>query len=125
MAKVKFSSSVKYKGERIWAHTPFEVADEDVPALVLEGAIIIEPPAPKEHSASEIGGEDAGSIATPPPPPPPDPKAEVLEKELAALAGMTVPQLKEYAELHDIDIRGHTLKDEIRTAIEDALSFEE
>jgi len=48
MAKVKFVHTVKYKGKRIPAHTPFEVPDNEVETLKADGAIVIEMSKPQE-----------------------------------------------------------------------------
>ena len=55
MAEVKFVNAVKYKGVRYPAHTPFQVADEDVDSLVNSGAIVLVPPQVKE---AESEGEE-------------------------------------------------------------------
>ena len=44
MAQVKFVTAVKYNGVRYAAHTPFDVKDADVDALVRDGAIVIVAP---------------------------------------------------------------------------------
>ena len=44
MAEVKFVNIVKYQGVSYPAHTPFKVRDEEVPALIKDGAIVIVPP---------------------------------------------------------------------------------
>lgn len=52
MAEVKFVNTAKYKGVRYPAHTPFQVADEDVSSLVKSGAIVLR--APKVKSLEEM-----------------------------------------------------------------------
>lgn len=56
MAEVKFVNTAKYKGVRYPAHTPFQVADEDIDSLVKSGAIVLVPPQPK--AAEETGEEN-------------------------------------------------------------------
>ena len=51
MAQVKFFNTAKYKGVFYPAHTPFEVDDKDVDALVQKGAIVTV--APEEVKAPQ------------------------------------------------------------------------
>lgn len=96
MAQVKFVSRSKYKGVRYPAHTPFEVADEDVNELVKSGAIVTVPPAPSVETLD-------------------------VKNEVKKLDEMTVPELKAYAKEHDVDISGKDKKAEILEAIEAAV----
>ena len=50
MAQVKFVTIAKYNGVSYPAHTPFQVKDGDVDALVKEGAIVTVPPKTVENS---------------------------------------------------------------------------
>jgi hypothetical protein len=113
--QVKFVVPVIYQGQRIPAHTPFTAADEDEAALRADGAIVTVAPAPKpvEPPKTDEDKKDDGKSAE---------KIE-LETELKKIYAMTVPELKEYAELKEIDISGATLKEDIRAAIEDAISL--
>lgn len=54
MAEVKFVNNVKYKGVHYPAHTPFEVEDADVEALVKDGAIVTVPPKAVENSDKSL-----------------------------------------------------------------------
>ena len=96
MAEVKFVNAVKYKGVRYPAHTPFQVADEDVDSLVNSGAIVLVPPQVKE---AESEGE---------------------EKEGKNLDEMTVNELKAYAAEKDIDISKAEKKADILAAIKES-----
>ena len=96
MAEVKFVNAVKYKGVRYPAHTPFQVADEDVDSLVNSGAIVLVPPQVKE---AESEGE---------------------ENEGKNLDEMTVNELKAYAAEKDIDISKVEKKAAILAAIKEA-----
>ena len=96
MAEVKFVNAVKYKGVRYPAHTPFQVADEDVDSLVNSGAIVLVPPQVKE---AESEGE---------------------ENEGKNLDEMTVNELKAYAAEKDIDISKAEKKADILAAIKEA-----
>lgn len=98
MAKVKFVNAAKYKGVRYPAHTPFQVADEDVDSLVNSGAIVLVPPQVKE---AEGEGE---------------------ENEGKNLDEMTVNELKAYAAEKDIDISKVEKKADILAAIKEAES---
>ena len=99
MAEVKFVNAVKYKGVRFPAHTPFQVADEDVDSLVKSGAIVLVPPQPK--GAAESEGE---------------------ENEDKNLEEMTVNELKAYAAEKEIDISRVEKKADILAAIKAAES---
>ena len=94
MAEVKFVNAVKYKSVRYPAHTPFQVADEDVDSLVNSGAIVLVPPQAKE--AESEGDEDK------------------------RLDEMTVNELKAYATEKDIDISKVEKKADILAAIKAA-----
>ena len=96
MAEVKFVNAAKYKGVRYPAHTPFQVADEDVDSLVNSGAIVLVPPQVKE---AEGEGE---------------------ENEGKNLDEMTVNELKAYAAERDIDISKVEKKADILAAIKEA-----
>ena len=96
MAEVKFVNAAKYKGVRYHAHTPFQVADEDVDSLVNYGAIVLVPPQVKE---TEGEGE---------------------EEEGRNLDEMTVHELKAYAAEKDIDISKVEKKADILAAIKEA-----
>lgn len=96
MAEVKFVNAAKYKGVRYPAHTPFQVADEDIDSLVKSGAIVLVPPQDKE---AEEGGE---------------------ENEGKNLDEMTVNELKAYAAEKDIDISKVEKKAAILAAIKEA-----
>ena len=96
MAEVKFVNAVKYKGVRYPAHTPFQVADEDVDSLVNSGAIVLVPPQVKE-------GESEGE-----------------ENEGKNLDEMTVNELKAYAAEKDIDISKAEKKADILAAIKES-----
>ena len=96
MAEVKFVNAVKYKSVRYPAHTPFQVADEDVDSLVNSGAIVLVPPQVKE---AESGGE---------------------ENEGKNLDEMTVNELKAYAAEKDIDISKAEKKADILAAIKES-----
>lgn len=96
MAEVKFVNAVKYKGVRYPAHTPFQVADEDVDSLVNSGAIVLVPPQVKE---AESEGE---------------------ENEGKNLDEMTVNELKAYAAEKDIDISKAEKKADILAAIKES-----
>lgn len=96
MAEVKFVNAAKYKGVRYPAHTPFQVADEDVDSLVNSGAIVLVPPQVKE---AESEGE---------------------ENEGKNLDEMTVNELKAYAAEKDIDISKAEKKADILAAIKEA-----
>lgn len=54
MAEVKFVTAVKYNGDKYPAHTPFEVEDKDVEALVKDGAIVTVPPKAEEGDKSPL-----------------------------------------------------------------------
>lgn len=94
MAEVKFVNAAKYKGVRYPAHTPFQVADEDIDSLVNSGAIVLVPPQAKE--AESEGDEDKN------------------------LDEMTVNELKAYAAEKDIDISKVEKKADILAAIKEA-----
>ena len=96
MAEVKFVNAAKYKGVRYPAHTPFQVADEDVDSLVNSGAIVLVPPQVKE---AEGEGE---------------------ENEGKNLDEMTVNELKAYAAEKDIDISKAEKKADILAAIKES-----
>ena len=96
MAEVKFVNAAKYKGVRYPAHTPFQVADEDVDSLVNSGAIVLVPPQVKE---AESEGE---------------------ENEGKNLDEMTVNELKAYAAEKDIDISKAEKKADILAAIKES-----
>lgn len=96
MAEVKFVNAAKYKGVRYPAHTPFQVADEDIDSLVKSGAIVLVPPQVKE---AEGEGE---------------------ENEGKNLDEMTVNELKAYAAEKDIDISKVEKKAAILAAIKEA-----
>ena len=96
MAEVKFVNAAKYKGVRYPAHTPFQVADEDVDSLVNSGAIVLVPPQVKE-------GESEGE-----------------ENEGKNLDEMTVNELKAYAAEKDIDISKAEKKADILAAIKES-----
>ena len=96
MAEVKFVNTVKYKGVRFPAHTPFQVADEDIDSLVKSGAIVLVPAEVKE---AEGEGE---------------------ENEGKNLDEMTVNELKAYAAEKDIDISKAEKKADILAAIKEA-----
>lgn len=44
MARVKFTTAVKYNDASYPAHTPFECDDSDLPKLIIAGAFILTPP---------------------------------------------------------------------------------
>ena len=96
MAEVKFVNAVKYKSVRYPAHTPFQVADEDVDSLVNSGAIVLVPPQVKEA------------------------EGESEENEGKNLDEMTVNELKAYAAEKDIDISKVEKKADIVAAIKEA-----
>ena len=96
MAEVKFVNAVKYKSVRYPAHTPFQVADEDVDSLVNSGAIVLVPPQGKEA------------------------ESESEENEGKNLDEMTVNELKAYAAEKDIDISKVEKKAAILAAIKEA-----
>lgn len=89
MAQVKFVNVAKYNGVHYPAHTPFDVEDRDVPALIKAGAIVTVPPQEQEDD-NEI---------------------------VKSIKSMTVEQLKAYAAEHEIDIKGIERKPDIVTAI--------
>lgn len=92
MAQVKFVNVAKYKNVRYPAHTPFEVDDQDVPALIKQGAIVtIAPEEKKGDNGSEKSVDD-----------------------------MNVEELKAYAKAHNIDIKGIERKADIVAAIKAA-----
>jgi hypothetical protein len=94
MAEVKFVNAAKYKGVRYPAHTPFQVADEDVDSLVKSGAIVLV--APQAKAAEGEGDEDK------------------------SLDEMTVNELKAYAAEKEIDISKVEKKADILAAIKAA-----
>ena len=94
MAEVKFVNAAKYKGVRYPAHTPFQVADEDVDSLVKSGAIVLV--APQTKAAEGEGDEDK------------------------SLDEMTVNELKAYAAEKEIDISKVEKKADILAAIKAA-----
>ena len=96
MAEIKFVNAAKYKGVRYPAHTPFQVADEDVDSLVNSGAIVLV--APQTKAAEGEGGEN----------------------EDKTLDEMTVNELKAYATEKDIDISKVEKKADILAAIKAA-----
>lgn len=98
MAEVKFVNAAKYKGVRYPAHTPFQVADEDIDSLVNSGAIVLVPPQAKE---AESEGEENGG---------------------KNLDEMTVTELKAYAAEKEIDISKVEKKADILAAIKAAES---
>lgn len=95
MAKVKFVNTVKYRGVRYPAHTPFTVDDADIDALVSKGAIVIESPAPAEDPNETNPSNDA-------------------KKDFDH---MKIDELKAYAAENNIDINGLEKKAEILNAI--------
>lgn len=95
MAEVKFVNTIKYKGVRYPAHTPFQVADEDVDSLVDSGAIVLVAP---QTRAAEVESDDIN-----------------LDK-------MTVNELKAYAAEKEINISGIERKADILAAIKAAES---
>lgn len=95
MAKVKFVNTVKYRGVRYPAHTPFTVDDADVESLVSKGAIVTESPASAEDSNETNPSNDA-------------------EKDFDR---MKIDELKAYAAENNIDISGLEKKAEILNAI--------
>lgn len=100
MYKVKFATSVKYKGKRHPAHTVFDAADEDIKSLVKAGATIIEKPKQPDNSD---GGDKAEQGALPVTP------------------EMTLAELTQFAEDNDIDLQGKTKKAEIYNIIVEAI----
>ena len=96
MAEVKFVNAAKYKSVRYPAHTPFQVADEDVDSLVKSGAIVLV--APQAKTAEGEGDEKK------------------------SLDEMTVNELKAYAAEKDIDISKVEKKADILAAIQEAES---
>ena len=96
MAQVKFVNVAKYNGVRYPAHTPFDVEDKDVPALVKAGAIVTVAPEEKEDDNEMV----------------------------KSIKSMTIAQLKAYAAEHEIDIKGIEIKPDIVTAIIKAVSSE-
>lgn len=54
MAQVKFVNNVKYKGVCYPAHTPFQVEDKEVKALVKDGAIVTVPPKTVDNSDKSL-----------------------------------------------------------------------
>lgn len=90
MAEVKFVNTIKYKGVRYPAHTPFQVADEDVDSLVDSGAIVL--------------------VA-------PQTKAAEVESDNINLDKMTVNELKDYAAEKEINISRIERKADILAAI--------
>ena len=94
MAEVKFFNTVKYKGVRFPAHTPFQVADEDIDSLVKSGAIVLV--APQAKAAESKGDKDK------------------------SLDEMTVNELKAYAAEKEIDISKVEKKADILAAIKAA-----
>lgn len=90
MAEVKFVNAAKYKGVRYPAHTPFQVADEDVDSLVNLGAIVLVAP---QTRAAEVESDNIN-----------------LDK-------MTVNELKAYAAEKEININGIERKADILAAI--------
>lgn len=93
MAEVKFVNAAKYKGVRYPAHTPFQVADEDVDSLVNLGAIVLVAP---QTRAAEVESDNIN-----------------LDK-------MTVTELKTYAAEKEINIGKVERKADILAAIEAA-----
>lgn len=89
MAEVKFVNTVKYRGVRYPAHTPFTVDDADIDSLVSKGAILI--------SAPKVTGN-------------PDEGVKDLDR-------MKIDELKAYASEKDIDITGLEKKSDILSAI--------
>lgn len=63
MAQVKFVNTAKYKGVRYAAHTPFEVDDKDVKALVAKGAIVTVPPEEKEKPLKDMKVDELKAYA--------------------------------------------------------------
>lgn len=96
MAEVKFVNVAKYKGVRYPAHTPFQVADEDVDSLVKSGAIVLV--APQAKASKGKGDKDK------------------------SLDEMTVNELKAYASEKEIDISRVEKKADILAAIKTAES---
>ena len=94
MAEVKFFNDVKYKGVRYHAHTPFQVADEDVDSLVKSGAIVLVPP---QDKAAESKGDEKKSLDE-----------------------MTVNELKAYAAEKGIDVSKVEKKADILATIKAA-----
>lgn len=99
MAQVKFTNVAKYKGKFYPAHTPFEVADQDVESLVSRGAIVTVAP-----EAGQSGDDSNQSVN---------------------LDSMKVDQLKAYAEEHNIDISKVERKADIIAAIKAAEEAED
>lgn len=95
MAEVKFVNTVKYRGVRYPAHTPFTVDDADIDSLVSKGAILIS--APKVTGNPDAGGN-------------PDEGVKDLDR-------MKIDELKAYASEKDIDITGLEKKSDILSAI--------
>ena len=110
MAKIKFVNTVKYKGEYHPAHSPFEVDDNDVEALIQKGAIVIVPPN-EESVELEQTAE-------------PEQTEELAEEYEEPVDKMTVPELKAYAKKHGIDISGVERKADILATIKAAESSE-
>lgn len=99
MAQVKFFNVVKYKGKTYPAHSPFNVADEDIPDLVQSGAIVLSAPR---------------RFAEPTTPPPATKEKDIDE--------MTVNELRAFAEEKNIEINSLDKKANIIDTIKKALS---
>ena len=106
MAQVKFFTKVKYRGVVYPAHTPFQVADEDVDSLVNSGAIILTPPLSNFY---EMYIEKDATID--------EDGSEEMEKEYIDFWAMTIKQLKAFAREHDINISKLERKADIVDAI--------
>lgn len=126
MAKVKFSHTVRYNGERIPAHTPFDVKDEELDALKVSGAIILEvtpvisetPVIPPPVDEPQVEGP--GDL--PDEPDKEDEEIKVPEKvDIAKLAKFSVEKLKEFAKERNIPIPDNGSKPDIFNAISVAL----
>lgn len=63
MAQVKFVNKVKYNGVMYAAHTPFQVDDKDVDALVAKGAIVTVAPEGGEKSIDKMKVDELKAYA--------------------------------------------------------------
>jgi hypothetical protein len=136
MAKVKFSHSVRYNGERIPAHVPFSVKDSELDALKVSGAIIVEMtpvvkapviskpsviPPPVDETPAEGPGDLPDESDDEQLDLPQDEKKEDDPVDLAKLAKCSVAKLKEFAASHKTPIPDNDSKTDIFNAISTAL----
>lgn len=89
MCEVKFVNEAKYRGVTYPAHTPFQVDDKDIEALIKEGAIVTIPP--KSAGVAESCGK--------------------------SIDAMKIDELREYAEKNNINLGKADRKSDILAAI--------